>query len=110
MSARSTRRDFLKLAAASLTGASLAALGLRPERADGLITRSDGAAERLVYGAFDGNCQWGDTARLDDYSALIGEAPEVVNVLQSWKWNGSYVTFPSGYAALASKYPVVMMT
>ncbi|MBA3389493.1 MAG: twin-arginine translocation signal domain-containing protein [Rubrobacter sp.] len=59
MSAQSTRRDFLKLAAASLTGASLAAVGLRPERADGRTTRSDGAAGRLVHGAFDGNCQWG---------------------------------------------------
>ncbi|MBA3389494.1 MAG: hypothetical protein H0U02_09055 [Rubrobacter sp.] len=52
----------------------------------------------------------GDTTRIDDYSTLVGDAPEVVNVFQSWKWNGSYVGFPSGYATLASKYPVVMMT
>ena len=110
MKAQPTRRDFLKLGAASLTGASLAAVGLWSKRAEGQTTSPGTSTGRLVHGAFDGNCQWGDTTRIDNYSALVGDVPQVVNVFQAWKWDGSYVDFPSGYTKLASKYPLVMMT
>ncbi|MDQ5829228.1 MAG: hypothetical protein M3324_05000, partial [Actinomycetota bacterium] len=37
-------------------------------------------------GVYAGNVQRGDTTSVDDYTALVGAQPRIVNVFQAWRW------------------------